>query len=111
MVIRPLPSPLVEVIESTPAIAENSRSSGVATEDAIVSGLAPGSVVVTAIVGKSTCGRAATGGDPQPTTPTMPIATVRSVVITGRSMQRVGSVMACAPPWFAPSRLGPLAPG
>jgi hypothetical protein len=53
--------PLTEVIESTTDIAANSRSSGVATADAMVEGLAPGSVVWTEIVGKSTCGNAATG--------------------------------------------------
>ena len=37
-----VPCELVELIESRPAIAENCRSSGVATEAAIVSGLAPG---------------------------------------------------------------------
>ena len=37
-----VPCELVELIESRPAIAENWRSSGVATEAAIVSGLAPG---------------------------------------------------------------------
>jgi len=36
-----------EVIESRPAIVENCFSSGVATEDAIVSGLAPGSDALT----------------------------------------------------------------
>jgi hypothetical protein len=36
------PSALVEVIESTPAIVVNCFSSGVATADAMVSGLAPG---------------------------------------------------------------------
>ena len=41
-VIRPMPSPLTEVIESTPAMAANSRSSGVAIEAAMVEGLAPG---------------------------------------------------------------------
>ena len=59
--IRPMPSPLTDVIESMPATAENSRSSGVAIEAAIVEGLAPGKVVDTAMVGKSTCGSAATG--------------------------------------------------
>ena len=36
------PRPLVEFIESMPAMVENCRSSGVATDDAMVSGLAPG---------------------------------------------------------------------
>ncbi len=46
---------------SRPAIVENCFSSGVATEDAIVSGDAPGSVADTWIVGKSTLGRSETG--------------------------------------------------
>ena len=52
---------LVELIESMPAMVENSFSSGVATVEAIVSGLAPGSEALTWIVGKSTLGRSLTG--------------------------------------------------
>jgi hypothetical protein len=37
-----MPSALIEVIESTPAMVENCFSSGVATAEAIVAGLAPG---------------------------------------------------------------------
>ncbi len=55
------PSVLDDVISFTPAILPNCRSSGVATEDAIVSGLAPGRPVFTEIDGKSTCGSGATG--------------------------------------------------
>ncbi len=55
------PCRLDEVIESMPAIVENCFSSGVATELAIVSGLAPGSAADTWIVGKSTFGRSLTG--------------------------------------------------
>jgi hypothetical protein len=51
----------VDVIESMPAIVESCFSSGVATADAIVSGLAPGSDADTWIVGKSTLGSALTG--------------------------------------------------
>jgi hypothetical protein len=54
---------LTEVIDSRPAIIENWFSSGVATDDAIVSGLAPGSCAVTSRVGKSTFGRSLTGSD------------------------------------------------
>src|SRR6266496_1587759 len=46
-----------EVIWSTPAIVENCFSSGVATADAMVSGLAPGRLALTWMVGKSTLGR------------------------------------------------------
>jgi hypothetical protein len=56
-----LPSALVEVICANLGIWANWVSSGCATEEAIVSGLAPGNCVVTWIVGKSTCGSGATG--------------------------------------------------
>jgi hypothetical protein len=49
--IELLPWVLVEVIVSIPGMLENSFSSGVATEDAIVSGLAPGRLALTEIVG------------------------------------------------------------
>src|SRR5687768_4824648 len=55
------PSALVDVIESMPAMVVNWRSSGVATAAAIVSGLAPGTVADTWMVGKSTLGRSFTG--------------------------------------------------
>ncbi len=42
---------LVEVIVSMPGIVENCFSSGVATADAMVSGLAPGRLALTEIVG------------------------------------------------------------
>jgi len=60
-VIALLPSALLDVICVTPGICPNCRSSGWVTEDAMISGLAPGSCVVTRIVGKSTCGSGATG--------------------------------------------------
>jgi hypothetical protein len=50
-----------DVIWVMPGIVANARSRGAATEDAIVSGLAPGRLADTLIVGKSTRGRAATG--------------------------------------------------
>src|SRR6266436_4553244 len=104
MVMRPVPSPLTDVIESTPEIAANSRSSGAAIDAAIVEGLAPGKLVDTLMVGKSTFGSAATGRKMYPTIPTTTIATVTSVVMTGRWMQRVGNVIANAPRqgWTAP---------
>src|SRR6184192_3841681 len=48
------PTLLVEVISVTPAMRPNWRSRGVATEEAIVSGLAPGRPALTEIVGNST---------------------------------------------------------
>src|ERR1035441_10505042 len=44
------PREFVEVIESNPAMLENWFSSGVATADAMVSGLAPGRLAVTSSV-------------------------------------------------------------
>src|SRR6478672_12008313 len=55
------PRVLIEVIESSPAMALNCRSSTVATEEAIVEGEAPGKLAVTLSVGKSTLGRSETG--------------------------------------------------
>ena len=55
------PTPLHEVISLSDGIEMNCCSSGVATADAIVLGLAPGYCAVTVIVGKSTLGTAATG--------------------------------------------------
>ena len=46
-----VPGPLEEVIASRPAMVVNCFSSGVATADAIVSGLAPGSEAFTEITG------------------------------------------------------------
>src|SRR5512135_580162 len=60
-VILVLPSELVEVIESTPAMVENCRSRGMATAVDMVRGLAPGRLTLTTIVGKSTLGRSLTG--------------------------------------------------
>jgi hypothetical protein len=47
MVIEVVPMPLTEVSWATPEICANWRSSGVAIEDAMVSGLVPGSCAVT----------------------------------------------------------------
>src|SRR5215470_10893576 len=96
-VIRPTPSPLTEVMESTPAIAANSRSSGEAIEAAMMAGLAPGKLVVTVMVGKSTFGRAATGRYKYPIRPMSTIARVNDVVMTGRWMHSAGKVMFGAP--------------
>ena len=61
MVIDDWPSTLTEVICATPEICANWRSSGCATVLAIVSGLAPGNLALTMMVGKSTRGSGATG--------------------------------------------------
>ena len=81
-----VPKKLADVISVTPAIRPNWRSSGVATDDAIISGLAPGKLAPTEIVGKSICGRADTGRARKATAPDRAIAAVRSVVATGRRM-------------------------
>ena len=54
-------SELVDVICVMPGIWANCLSSGWATDVAMVSGLAPGRVADTWMVGKSTCGSGATG--------------------------------------------------
>jgi len=60
-VIEVEPSELDDDMLSIPAIVENWFSSGVATEDAITSGLAPGSEASTWMVGYSTFGKLLTG--------------------------------------------------
>jgi hypothetical protein len=69
-----------------PSIVENCRSNGVATEEDIVSGLAPGRFALTTIVGKSTLGRSLTGRDLYATIPNSNTAAMMSDVITGRLM-------------------------
>src|SRR5947208_6884146 len=81
------PSWLVEVISVTPAMRPNWRSSGVATADAMVSGLAPGRPAWTWIVGNSTWGRGATGRKRKASTPAIATARVSSDVVTGRLMK------------------------
>jgi hypothetical protein len=55
------PSWLDEIICVRPGMLDSWRSSGAATLEAMVSGLAPGRPAPTWMVGKSTCGRAETG--------------------------------------------------
>src|ERR1700748_3818312 len=52
---------LVDVIWSTPAMVENWFSNGEATDEAMVSGSAPGRLANTEMVGKSIFGRSETG--------------------------------------------------
>src|SRR5204863_6601996 len=73
------PSVLVDVISVTPAIRPNWRSRGVATDDAMVSGLAPGSDAETWIVGNSTWGRGETGRKKYARPPARPTAIVNRV--------------------------------
>jgi hypothetical protein len=69
-----------------PAMRPNWRSSGVATAEAMVSGLAPGRPAPTEMVGRSTCGNGATGRNRKAVAPDSKIATVISDVATGRRM-------------------------
>src|SRR5579871_4546884 len=78
---------LLELIELSPAMVENCFSSGVATDDAIVSGLAPGKFAFTTMVGKSTLGRSLTGRYRYAIRPNSTIASEMSVVITGRRIK------------------------
>ena len=80
------PSELVDVIESRPEIFENWFSSGVATADAMVSGLAPGKLAVTSRVGKSTFGRSLTGSERYATKPNSAMAAIIKLVAMGRRM-------------------------
>src|SRR5580693_2774720 len=73
------PRLLDEVISVTEAMWPKWRSRGVATEDAMVSGLAPGREVETEMVGKSTWGRGDTGSNWKATAPERAMATVRRV--------------------------------
>src|SRR5271157_2339182 len=84
MVMLVVPRLLDEVISVMPAILPNWRSRGVATEEAMISGLAPGKPAPTEIVGKSTWGSGDTGNTRKATAPERAMAAVRSVVATGR---------------------------
>src|SRR5215510_9657846 len=95
-----VPCDELDDIEETPAMVESWRSMMPATEAAIVSALAPGNVAVTAMVGKSTLGRADTGRRRNPNTPKAMIVAVISVVMTGRRIQSSESVIAQAPAFF-----------
>src|SRR5579871_175185 len=85
-VIPVAPSVLADVISLTAAIRPNWRSSGVATADAMVSGLAPGNPALTEIVGKSTCGSGDTGSKRKAAMPDSASAIASNVVATGLRM-------------------------
>jgi hypothetical protein len=87
------PKLLLEVISVTLAIWANSRSSGVATVEAMVSGLAPGKDADTLIVGKSMAGRVETGKNPTATKPERTIPTVKRVVAIGLLINGVEMLM------------------
>ena len=106
MTIAVVPCDEVEDIDEMPAMVESWRSIGPATEAAIVSALAPGSVAVTAMVGKSTFGSAETGSRRKPNTPNAMIEAVSSVVMTGRRIQSSESVIDQAPALGARAAIG-----
>ena len=83
-VMRVDPEVLTEFIEVIPAIVENCFSKGSATLDAIVSGLAPGKLAETWIVGNSISGKALTGSFLYPISPPIIMDTAKRVVSTGR---------------------------
>jgi hypothetical protein len=85
-VMRVEPTELCEVISVTSAIEPRCRSSGLATLVATVSGLAPGRVACTEMVGKSTCGSGATGSFVKANTPDSAMPTASRVVATGRAI-------------------------
>src|SRR5579871_3818885 len=77
------PMVLDEIIESTPAMVVNCRSRTVATEDAIVAGLAPGSDACTWMVGKSICGTSLTESARYAIIPNIAIASISRLVAIG----------------------------
>src|SRR5215469_14568747 len=86
-VIEVMPTPLHDVIWLSDGIDVNCCSSGVATADAIVLGLAPGYCAVTVIVGKSTFGTAATGNKLYAPIPNTRTPSINSEVAIGRRMK------------------------
>ena len=71
-------------------MVESFFSIGVATEDAMVSALAPSRLAVITMVGKSARGSALIGNCRYPTRPNVMNAAISSVVITGRRMHSSG---------------------
>src|ERR1700760_2526499 len=100
------PTLLLEVMSSTSAIAPRWRSSGVATELAMTSGLAPGSDALTKIAGASILGSGATGRSPNATTPHRAMPSVNRVVATGRLMKGAEIFTRVRPPARLPGCAG-----
>src|SRR6266478_4085526 len=80
-----------------PAMRPNCRSSGVATAEAIVSGLAPGKPADTEITGNSTCGSGATGRNLNANAPESSSAAASNEVPTGRLMKGAEIFMTSVP--------------
>src|ERR1700712_179329 len=85
-VIRAEPTELCDVISATSAIEPRCRSSGLATLVATVSGLGPGKLACTEMVGKSTCGGGAHGRLVNANKPASAMPIASSVVATGRAI-------------------------
>jgi len=98
-----------EVIWSMPAIVENCFSSGVATAEAMVSGLAPGRLALTVMVGKSTFGRLLTASSRYAIRPNTRMPSMTSVVMTGRLMNS-SEMFICRLPFRVPDPPGPSPP-
>src|SRR5690606_9939992 len=94
MVMRVEPWLLRLLIWLTPAMLPRERSSGVATLDAMISGLAPGKLACTVITGKSMSGNGDTGSRPKLTPPSSNIARLSNMVATGRAMKGAERFMA-----------------
>src|SRR5262252_5028833 len=92
-VIWLIPNELDEVMICSAGICPKLRSSGAVTSEAITSGLAPGSCVVTWMVGKSTCGSDDTGSHRYPRMPPSMTATPSSEVAIGRWMKGAETLM------------------
>ena len=97
-VMRVVLTVLDEVIWLTSAMTPRWRSSGVATVVAIVSGLPPGIVAKTEMVGKSTCGSGATGSFEKAKIPANATPIVSKVVATGRLMNGAAGFTAARSP-------------
>src|SRR5271167_2286662 len=98
------PTELEEVISVTPAMRVNCFSSGVAIEAAITSGLPPGRLALTLIVGKSIWGSGDTGNWVYASAPPIVMAIVSSVVAMGLSMK--GDEMLMSAPGYVSSGNG-----
>ncbi len=83
-----LPSELVDDISVTPGMPLKPTSSGVATAEAMVSGLAPGRRALIWMVGNSASGSGATGRRGKANRPSSTRARVSSVVATGCEMHQ-----------------------
>ncbi len=111
MMIRVLPWALRLVISLMPAMLPSARSSGVATLEAMVCGLAPGRLALTTMAGKSMFGSGATDSRRKLTSPARMIARLSSRVATGRRMKGAERFMGSLPPPLSPQGRGLGAPG